>query len=81
MSDLPAGLRPMSDAPRDATWIVLWYARGCSHYPVAAHWADGDGDGLMPPYRGWFQWDNYGTGFVGVDGTPAAWSPIEGVRW
>ncbi len=64
-------LRPMSEAPKNATWVVLWFCKSVmpaawNVEPVVAHWADGDGDGLMPPYKGWFQ-STGGYGFSGVD--------------
>ena len=39
---------------------------------VVGHYAFGDGDGLMPPFRGWFV--ECGTYFKGV--SPVKWRPL-----
>lgn len=36
------------------------------------HWADGDGDGLMPAFTGWFI--KNGNGYLGVE--PIEWQPL-----
>ena len=38
------------------------------------HYACGDGDGLMPPFDGWFVPDSVGSGFVQV--SPVEWQPL-----
>lgn len=43
--------QPIETGPRNATWVRVKLADGTE---VDAHYADGDGDGLMPAYRGWF---------------------------
>lgn len=80
MSAVPSLLQ-MSEAPRDAGWVNLWYDAGggfdgINIYPVAAHYADTDGDGLMPPAKGWFRWAGYGAGFTGVPADPIGWTPV-----
>lgn len=78
----PEGLRPMKEAPEDATWVVLWY-RDCfgNVYPVAAHFAcDTSGDD-QPPFSGWFRWTGYeGGGHTEVPDKPIGWTAIQGVR-
>ena len=44
--------QPMATAPRDCTWIIARNKRG-NEYRV--HYACGDGDGLMPPFDGFFE--------------------------
>jgi hypothetical protein len=59
--------QPMTTAPKDATWvIVMTNYRG----EVRAHWASGDGDGLMPPFEGWFV--KSGGGYSAIP-QPIAW--------
>lgn len=43
--------RSMKSAPFDASWVEVILASGEVH---RSHWACGDGDGLMPPFEGWF---------------------------
>lgn len=43
---------PMSEAPRDCTWIE---ARDREGYIYRVHYACGDGSGLMPPFDGFFR--------------------------
>lgn len=43
---------PMSTAPRDATWFIA-QTRDRTSYRV--HYGCGDGDGLMPPFDGFFR--------------------------
>lgn len=70
-------LRPMAEAPETAAWIVLWYVDGINLYPIAAHYACGDGDGLMPRFDGWFKWSGgRGSGFIPAPTGPAGWTPI-----
>lgn len=38
------------------------------------HYAYGDGDGMMPPFIGWFIPDGSGRGFYEV--TPFEWQPL-----
>lgn len=66
---------PMVNAPR-AGWPILDVrgrtAEGRVIEPI--HYACGDGDGMMPPYDGWFAPDTGGRGFHEV--SPVEWQPL-----
>lgn len=69
-ANVPTDWRPMDSAPRDATWVSARMEDGSV---LAAHWAEGDGDGLIPPYRGWFVLCD---GYYAQIPEPAAWRPL-----
>jgi hypothetical protein len=62
LCNAPIGGRVLEVRGRDAAGRLL----------EPMHWACGDGDGLMPPFIGWFV--PGGGGFVGVD--PVEWQPL-----
>lgn len=62
---------PIETAPRNATWIKVRLADATV---VEAHFASGDGDGLMPSYHGWFVWRGYYFGECHPD--PTHWQPL-----
>lgn len=72
--DWPAGRwDPMVNAPR-AGYPIL-HVRGRTadgHVVEPMHYACGDGDGIMPPFDGWFI--PIGKEFVEVD--PVEWQPL-----
>lgn len=70
----PGRWDPLSNAPVLGS-PVLW-VRGRTedgHVIERMHYACGDGDGLIPPFDGWFTDDGYG-GFVQV--FPVEWQPL-----
>ena len=70
-----AVLRPMSEAPEDASWIVAWFKRGWSVYPLAVHYASDLSGSEQPSYQGWFQ--TWGDGFSQVRMADCiGWEPI-----
>jgi hypothetical protein len=65
----------MSSAPT-AGYPVL-HVRGRDEHGAVIedmHYAYGDGDGLMPAFRGWFKPDVGGRGYVEV--RPVEWQPL-----
>lgn len=68
------GWREMRDAPLDCTWVDGLMADGSVQ---RVHYADSDGDGEQPPFRGWFV--RAGRGFLGVD-DPVLWRIVDAER-
>lgn len=63
--------QPIETAPRNATWIKVRLADATE---VEAHFASGDGDGLMPSYHGWFV--RRGDYFGECHPDPTHWQPL-----
>lgn len=64
----------MNTAPKSGP---IFGIRGRTHRGVVLenmHYACGDGDGLMPPFDGWFVPDGSGKGFNQV--FPVEWQPM-----
>ncbi len=43
-------------APTDGSEFIAYVQRAGTHGFLVIHYANGDGDGLMPPYKGFFYW-------------------------
>lgn len=68
---------PMSNAPRGGHPIIEFRVRTAEGKIIEpVHYACGDGDGLMPPYDGWFTpyQPNRVGGFYEV--SPVEWQPL-----
>ena len=72
----PGFWRHMDCAPKNATDVKVQLKDGTE---LIAHYADGDGDGLMPPYCGWFTARVLSSGalmYYGQIQEPVAWKPL-----
>jgi hypothetical protein len=70
----PGRWDPMNSAPRAGYPILHVRGRTESGQLVEPmHYACGDGDGLMPPFDGWFV-PSAGAGFIEV--RPVEWQPL-----
>lgn len=58
--EVERALRSMAEFPEDATWNLVLVEKGFNVEWRLVHWASGDGDGLMPAFRGLFVSDGYG---------------------
>lgn len=66
--------KPISCAPQGEGWHVQWImGRLPGGIEVPVHYAFGDGEGLMPPFRGWFRKCGKHD-MCGVD--PTEWRPL-----
>lgn len=71
----PGRWDPLSNAPTEGYPILNVRGRTADGTIVEPmHYAHGDGDGMMPPFRGWFIPCPSGRGFVGVE--PVEWQPL-----
>ena len=66
------GWKPMSEVPKDASWVEVVVEDGGVH---KVHWADGGGED-QPPFMGWFK-ENGGGPFSPFNETPLAWRPAK----
>lgn len=70
------GFYSMATAPLTAREVVLRIPKK-NHpgfYRVIAHWADSDGQGEQPAFKGWFR--DTGDGFAEVSTEPTGWKPL-----
>ena len=71
----PGRFDPMSNAPSKGYPILLIRGRDADGSVLEPmHYACGDGDGLMPPFEGWFVPSLSGVGFCEV--RPVEWQPL-----
>lgn len=70
--------QPIDTAPKTglAETILLWVpSLHGTGGPVLAHWAYGDGDGMMPAFGpSWFWWSGYD--FRELQQRPTHWMPL-----
>lgn len=70
----PGRWDPMNSAPMRGNPIMRVRGRTQDGHVIEdMHYACGDGDGLMPPFDGWFAPDLNGSGFHQV--RPVEWQP------
>lgn len=78
MFQAPENVRDMASAPKNASWVILWYQDGISLKPVAAHYAQDLSGEEQPPFQGWFRWVGYrGGGYAEAPSDPAGWTHID----
>lgn len=61
-------LRPLSEAPKNAEWIMGWFKAGFTLRPIPIHWASDLSGEEQPAFQGWFR-DWGAAGFAEVDMT------------
>lgn len=70
--------RPMEEAPKNATWVLLRVPNGRQGFPsrrvVVAHFASDLSGSDQPPFHGWYFDDGYT--FREVTPAPTGWLPI-----
>jgi hypothetical protein len=70
--------RPGDTAPTEGGEFIAYLQRAGTHGFIVAHYANGDGDGLMPPYKGFFYWR--GGDFSELPSPILKWMPIPKVK-